>query len=122
VYLDAEVRVIDGQPLIVIETEEGYQHIPFESPNYVHTIDGQKIALERQGSSVILPTEDGPVTVPIEEFCVVLVDGQVVLMTEVNLVWKVGLAIAAATQLRTYLMEQGARAAAEQIRQWYGLD
>ena len=28
-YLDIEIKVIDGQPVFVYETEEGYEKIPF---------------------------------------------------------------------------------------------
>jgi hypothetical protein len=94
VYLDAEVRMIEGQPVLVVETEEGYENIPFELSGHLYGADGQRVALEMQGNSIILPTEDGPVAVPIEEFCVVMVDGQVTLLAEVNPWWVVAIPIA----------------------------
>jgi hypothetical protein len=83
VYLDAEVRVIDGKPVIVVETEKGYVNIPFELTGEA-LVDGQKVVLKTQGNAVLVPTKEGPVAVPVEEFCVVIVDEQVALMAEEN--------------------------------------
>ena len=46
--------------------------------------DGQKVPLKTQGNNILVPTEEGLVAVPIEEFDVVMVDGQVMLLAEEN--------------------------------------
>jgi hypothetical protein len=115
VYLDAEVRVINGQPVIMVETEAGYESIPFELPSYLHGADGQKAALEMQGNSVVLPTEDGPVAVPIEDFCVVVVDGQVALMAEVNLKWLIP---AAKLAIIAYVVAKAGGCVNREINHW----
>ncbi|MCL0101020.1 hypothetical protein M1N80_04400, partial [Peptococcaceae bacterium] len=46
--------------------------------------NGQKVPLRTQGNNILVPTEEGLVAVPIEEFDVVMVDGQVMLVAEVN--------------------------------------
>ena len=76
-YLDAEVRVIDGQPVLRYETEDGYADIPFEIPAYALSADGQKVAVERQGDAILLPTEDGFEAVPLKDFSVVMMNGQI---------------------------------------------
>ena len=89
-YLDAEIKIIDGQPVFVYETETGYEEIPFSLSELGYAYaDGQKMPLQIQGNSILVPTEEGPVAVPIEEFCVVLVDGEVALIAEENPFWKV---------------------------------
>ena len=85
-YLDAEIKVIDGQPVMTYETEEGYEEISFslsDLGDYAYA-DGQKMLLQTQGNSILVPREESPVAVPIEDFCVVMVDGQVALMAEEN--------------------------------------
>ncbi|MCL0041957.1 hypothetical protein M1N12_02710 [Peptococcaceae bacterium] len=80
-YLDIEIKVIDGQPMFVYETEKGYEKIPFSMSDlgdYAYA-DGQKVPLKTQGNSILVQTEEGLVAVPIEEFCVVEVDGQIVI-------------------------------------------
>ncbi|MBT9148196.1 MAG: hypothetical protein DDT32_01966 [Syntrophomonadaceae bacterium] len=74
-HLDAEVRVIAGQPVIVVENEGGYVHIPF-------ALSGDVLV---QGNGVVVQTEDGSVVVPLEEFEVVVVGGgQLALVAEGN--------------------------------------
>ncbi len=73
-YLDAEVQVIAGQPVIVVENEEGYVHVPF-------ALSGDVLV---QGNGVVVQTEDGSVVVPLEEFEVVGANGQAMLVAEVN--------------------------------------
>ncbi|MBT9173736.1 MAG: hypothetical protein DDT21_02141 [Syntrophomonadaceae bacterium] len=87
-YLDAEVRVIDGQPVLRYETEDGYADIPFDLPAYAISADGQKVAVERQGDAILLPTEDGFEAVPLKDFSVVMMNGQIMLLAEVNPIWK----------------------------------
>jgi hypothetical protein len=87
-YLDAEVLVIDGQPLLRYEIEDGYADIPFEIPAYALSVDGQKVAVERQGDAILLPTEDGFEAVPLKDFSVVMMNGQIMLLAEVNPIWK----------------------------------
>ena len=85
-YLDIEIKVIDGQPMFVYETEKGYEKIPFSMSDlggYAYA-DGQKVSLRTQGNNILVPTEEGLVPVPIEEFDVVVVDGQVMLLAEEN--------------------------------------
>ncbi|MCL0101004.1 hypothetical protein M1N80_04320 [Peptococcaceae bacterium] len=102
-YLDVEIKVIDGQPMFVYETEKGYEKTPFSMSDlgsYAYA-NGQKVPLQTQGNSILVPTEEGLVPVPIEEFDVVMVDGQIALLAEVNAAWvvPVGMTIFAATQL-----------------------
>lgn len=82
-WLDVEVRMIDGQPVLVYETEEGYGKIPFALPEYAYA-DGQKMPLQREGNNILVPTEEGPVAVALEDFCVVMLDGQVALVAGEN--------------------------------------
>ena len=83
VYLDAEIKIIDGHPVLVYETEAGYEKIPFSLSELDYACaDGQKMLLQTQGSSILVPTEEGPVAVPIEDFCVVMIDGQIMLLAE----------------------------------------
>ena len=89
IWLDVEIEIIDGQPMMVIEGDEEsgeeYLFIPLELPETIlATSDGQIVELEVKDNFVLVPTEDGMVAVPIEDFCVVMVDGQVMLLAEVN--------------------------------------
>ncbi len=85
VYLDAEIQVIDGQPMIVAETRAGYVNVPF-------VLSGDVLV---QGNRVVVPTEEGIVVVPIEDFCVVMVDGQVALAAAVNPIFLIPIAVGA---------------------------
>ncbi len=88
-WLDVEIEVIDGQPMMVIEGEEGY-FIPLELPEVISgTVDGQAKELEVKNNYVLVPTEAGIVAVPIEDFCVVMIDGQVLLLAEDNPFFKI---------------------------------
>mgnify|MGYP004702530357 CR=1 FL=1 len=87
-YLDAEVRVIDGQPVLRYEAEDGYADIPFDLPAYVISADGQRVAVQRHGDAILLPTEDGFEAVPLKDFSVVMMNGQIMLLAEVNPIWK----------------------------------
>jgi len=87
-YIDAEVQVIDGQPVLRYETEDGYADIPFEIPAYALSADGQKVAVQRQGDAILLPTEDGFEAVPLKDFSVVMMNGQIMLLVEANPIWK----------------------------------
>ncbi|MBT9147620.1 MAG: hypothetical protein DDT32_01382 [Syntrophomonadaceae bacterium] len=69
---DAEVRVIAGQPVITVETKRGHVDIPF-ALSEVFLVDGQTIPLQLQGDGVVVPTQNGFVVVPLEEFEVVVV-------------------------------------------------
>jgi len=93
--LDAEVQVIDGEPVIKVETKEGYTSYQFPWPE-VAVVDGKEVALERQGNYFLLPTADGNEKVSIEEFQVALVAGQLMLLTSVNPWWTVPVAVATA--------------------------
>ncbi|MCL0106673.1 DUF4258 domain-containing protein [Peptococcaceae bacterium] len=88
--------------MFVCETEEGYyEKIPFSMSDlgaYAYA-EGQKVPLKTQGNSILVPTEEGPVAVPIEEFCVVMIDGQVALITEENPAWKAFLIFRAGKKL-----------------------
>lgn len=86
-YLDAEVKVVDGQPVLKVEADKGYTSYEFPWPE-VALVDGREEALKRQGSYYLLPTEDGYEKVHIEDFEVAFVAGQITLITEVNPVWK----------------------------------
>ncbi len=96
-YLDVEIKVIDGQPMFVYETEKGYEKIPFSMSDLggYACANSQKVPLRTQGNNILVPTEEGLVAVPIEEFDVVMVDGQIALLAEVNPAWvvPVGMAI-----------------------------
>jgi len=94
-YLDAEVRVIDGQPILRYETEEGYADIPFDLPAYVISADGQRVAVQRHGDAILLPTEDGFEAFPLKDFSVVMMNGQIMLLAEVNAIWLLPIAKAA---------------------------
>ncbi|MBS3973265.1 MAG: hypothetical protein KGZ89_00050 [Actinobacteria bacterium] len=94
-YLDAEVRVIDGQPVLKVEAEEGYSSYEFPWPE-VAVVDGRRVALERQGNYFLLPTDDGNEKVSVEEFQVALVAGQLMLVKNVNPWFGVKIAVAAA--------------------------
>ncbi|MBT9161307.1 MAG: hypothetical protein DDT26_02612 [Dehalococcoidia bacterium] len=83
--------MIAGQPVIVVETKRGYVDIPF-ALSKVFLVDGQTIPLQLQGDGVVLPTEDGFVVVPLEEFEVVAANGQVMLLAEVNAIFTIALA------------------------------
>ena len=72
--------------MFVYETNEGYEKIPFSMSDlggYAYA-DGQKVPFKTQGNNILVPTEEGLVAVPIEEFDVVMVDGQVMLVAEEN--------------------------------------
>jgi len=86
-YLDAKVQLINGQPILRYETEEGYVNIPFDMPFYILSDDGQELPLRRQDDAILLPTEDGFKAVGLEDFSVVMIGGQLMLFTEVNPVW-----------------------------------
>ncbi|MBS4055345.1 MAG: hypothetical protein KGZ64_11385 [Thermaerobacter sp.] len=81
--VDAEVRILNGQLVIVVETKEGYVSVPVSLSESV-SVNGQTIPLALQGNGVVVPTEDGPIVVPIEEFDVIVANGQVFLVAEEN--------------------------------------
>jgi len=94
-YIDAEVRVINGQPGLRLEAEEGY--VTYEFPWLsVALVDGKEVALERQGDYFVLPIADGHEKINIEDFKVAMVAGQLVLTVKVNPWWLVPIAVATA--------------------------
>jgi|GEM_PF-1299505 len=82
-YLDAEVRLINGQPVLKYETEEGYSVLEFPWPELA-IVDGKEQTLVRQGDSFLFQTADGYEKIHIEEFEVALVSGYLVLAAKVN--------------------------------------
>jgi len=83
-YLDAEVQVINGQPELVVEAGNGnVTRVPVQLPETI-LVDGQILPLVARNGAVVVPTEDGPVAVPISDFDVAVVNGQVVLLAEEN--------------------------------------
>ncbi|MCL0063582.1 hypothetical protein M1N11_05470, partial [Peptococcaceae bacterium] len=64
--------------------------------DYAYYADGQKVPLKTQGNSILVPTEEGLVPVPIEEFDVVMVDEQIMLVAEENPLKFVPVAVAIA--------------------------
>lgn len=107
--VDAEVSMLNGQLVIVVETREGYVSIPVLLPESVR-VDGRTIPLVIQGNGVVLPTEDGPIVVPIEEFEVIVANGQVFLAAEVNPLFTIGLALLAVKYGAKHLGGQAAAA------------
>lgn len=47
-------------------------------------MDGQIVPLVLRNDSVVVPAEDGPIVIPISEFHVLMVNGQVVLVADEN--------------------------------------
>jgi len=94
-YLDAEVRVIDGQPVLIFEKDKGNVTHEFPWPETA-IVDGKEVALQRQGDYFLLPTADGVEEVSIEDFDVAMVAGQIVLMASVNPWWTIPVAVATA--------------------------
>jgi len=90
-YLDAEIQVIDGQPMLKVETKEGYASYEFPWPEAA-IVDGREVTLERQGNYFLLQTGDGTEKVSIEDFQVALVAGQLMLLMEVNPAWLIPIA------------------------------
>ncbi len=100
IYLDAEVRVIDGQPVLVFEGRgnERTQH-PFPWPQTA-IVDGREVPLQREGNYFLLPAEGEVERVSIEDFDVTFHDGQIMLSTQVNPLWKIAPAVATAALIR----------------------
>ena len=117
-YLDAEVQVIDGQPVLRYETEDGYVDIPFEIPAYALSADGQKVAVERQGDAILLPTEDGFEAVPLKDFSVVMINGQIMLLAEVNAPWLIPVVLIAARVILGGLVVIVGGSVAREIEHW----
>lgn len=94
--------MIDGQPMIVVKTdieyagtEDGdvYLLIPLSLSDTIEMmIDGKSLAVEVDGTYLLLPVEDGIERVCISEFDVEIVDGRLVLVHETNPIWKVAIA------------------------------
>jgi len=82
-YLDAEIQVIDGQPVIKYETAEGYSFFEFPWPE-LGIVDGKELTLVRQDDSFVMQTADGYEKIHIEEFEVALSSGNLVLVARVN--------------------------------------
>jgi hypothetical protein len=83
-YLDAEVQMINGQPVIAIETRDGnVTRVPFQLPQTI-LVDGKLQPIVTQGGAVVFSTEDGSGAVHLEDFDVVMADGQLILLTEAN--------------------------------------
>ena len=95
-YLDAEVQVIDGQPVIKYETIEGYSLFEFSWPELA-IVNGKELALARQGDSFVLQTADGYEKIHIEEFKVALSSGNLVLAARANPLKLIPIAVVAAT-------------------------
>jgi hypothetical protein len=63
-YLDAEIKVIGDQLVLVYETEAGYEEIPFSLSELrcactltEERADEQKVPLQTQGNSILVPEE-----------------------------------------------------------------
>jgi len=82
-YLDAEVRLINGQPMIVIEVKDRDVYIPFELTEKI-LVNDQIIPIAIERGTVVVPTENGYLTVPFEDFDVIITNGQVMLATDAN--------------------------------------
>ncbi len=95
-YLDAEVQVIDGQPVIKYETIEGYSLFEFSWPELA-IVNGKELALVRQGDSFMLQTADGYEKIHIEEFKVALSSENLVLAARANPLKLIPVAVVAAT-------------------------
>ena len=76
--------MINRQPMIVLEADDGNAaHISVQLPRTV-LVDNQIVPLVLRNGSVVVPTEDGPIVIPISEFHVLMVNGRVVLLAEEN--------------------------------------
>jgi len=82
-YLDAEVRLINGRPMIVIEVKDRDVYIPFELTEKI-LVNDQIIPIAIERGMVVVPTENGYLTVPFEDFDVTITNGQVMLATDAN--------------------------------------
>ena len=82
-YLDAEVRLINGRPMIVIEVKDRDVYIPFELTEKI-LVNDQIIPIAIERGTVVVPTENGYLTVPFEDFDVIITNGQVMLATDAN--------------------------------------
>ena len=92
-YLDAEVQLINGQPVLRYETEEGYSTFEFPWPELA-IVNGKEQTLARQGDSFLFQTADGYEKIHIEEFKVALTSGYLVLAARVNPVKLIPIAVA----------------------------
>ena len=110
--------MIDGQPVLKYETEDGYADIPFEIPAYALSADGQKVAVERQVDAILLPTEDGFEAVPLKDFSVVMMNGQIMLLAEVNVIWLIPAVLIAARVILGGLVVIGGGSVAREIDHW----
>ena len=110
--------MIDGQPVLKYETEDGYADIPFEIPAYALSADGQKVAVERQVDAILLPTEDGFEAVPLKDFSVVMMNGQIMLLAEVNVIWLIPAVLIAARVILGGLVVIVGGSVAREIDHW----
>ncbi len=76
----------------------------------------KKCRLKTEGTSILVSTEEGLVPVLIEEFDVVMVDGEIALIAEENPLWKAVLVFKAGKKL--WKVTKGAAAVTKYIAQY----
>ena len=78
-------------PFIVVEIEKKYAHIPYILSDYKEImVDSTSIIVEVDGTYLLIPTKYGIEQTCISEFDVKLVNGELVLVHEVNPVFEIG--------------------------------
>ena len=81
----AEIEIIDGMPFMIVEVEDKYINISFPLSDKMDMMaDGASITIEVDGNYLLTPTKEGIEKVCISEFDMKIVDGQLIMVHEVN--------------------------------------
>ena len=84
-FCGAEIEIIDGLPFIIIESENECNYMLLSLFDVKDMIaDDVLITVEVDGNYLLIPTEEGIKRVCISEFDVEIVEGQLMLVHEVN--------------------------------------
>ncbi|MBS4053206.1 MAG: hypothetical protein KGZ64_00325 [Thermaerobacter sp.] len=82
-HIDAEVRFINDQIVLVAETRQGLVGIPIVLSDTI-SVDGQMVPLKKHADGFVVPTAGGAIVVPFDEFRVLVTNGEVLLVADVN--------------------------------------
>jgi hypothetical protein len=93
-FCGAEIEIINEMPFIVAEIEDEYINIPLSlSDTKDMMANGVSITVEVNGNYLLIPTEEGIERTCISEFDVNIIDGQLILVHEMNPLFTIGLAL-----------------------------
>jgi len=82
-YLLAGVEIINDQPTLTTKTSNENAIIPIQLSERI-TVNGQTTPLVIEQGAVVVSTKNGSVAIPLDDFDVVMINGQIMLKTNTN--------------------------------------